>query len=707
MHDMWLISNNIVYLTLLVLCCIASTSADGPEGASGNGAAAVVGELHATNRLPPSLSGWLAAKGDTSPRHAEVLIDGERFSVLADSYRPHLERAGFGSGKHGFELSVPATFIDGQDHTISLVDKTTTRVLQRTTAQWSPVPQFHNLEGFLSNSFTYPVVYHPFTEAQKTVFAALDRLADTLALRANASAEPPLVTVVMPVHNRIALIRKATRTVLTQTYQNLELLVVDDGSTDGSLQWCRRLKDPRVRVVSIKERSGAAHARNAGLRRARGKYVMYLDTDNHWEPGFVAATVGAFLTLPDADALYSGQMVFAPDAAAGGPHKAQQRQEPLFARFGSINKALLYNKNYVDLNVFSHTIEMYRREGGFDEKMKRLMDWDMIVRYVRRGRVYSVPVLLSHYFFGKASNTVTDSATYVESHNRFRENHGACPRDAAEADREFCDVLKQDPVSTPLSRRVTAVVTGYQRGGEGALEACLHALAAAGRPGRRRGAAAAAGGKVSVRVLSPAAGVGGEGALDLRLLSGSDGALPAEWAASLEDAVASSGGAEAGDVLIIDASVALHPGAVEALQEAALGLQGSGLLTPQLIMPGGVQGMTYHAPYSEPRFSCDVSMSSLHKNVDDPTLFHNGEVIELNFTPLICIYMRREVMQKVGLPPIEPPGGDHHHHRHHHRPMHVYCDMVRLLHSLKIYHVSRAQAIYRPRRVAVPSQQTI
>ena len=96
---------------------------------------------------------------------------------------------------------------------------------------------------------------------------------------------PGLVSVIMPVYNSEKTLRKSAQSVLKQSYPQLELILVNDGSQDGSLQICRELEqaDPRVRVISQKN-AGCAIARNAALQVMRGEYVMFADSDDMLSP---------------------------------------------------------------------------------------------------------------------------------------------------------------------------------------------------------------------------------------------------------------------------------------------------------------------------------------------------------------------------------------------------------------------------------------
>jgi glycosyltransferase involved in cell wall biosynthesis len=92
------------------------------------------------------------------------------------------------------------------------------------------------------------------------------------------------VTTVIPCYNGRAYIGDAVRSVLGQTYGALEVVVVDDGSSDGSKDVVRGVADPRVRVVEHEVNRGIAAARNTGVREARGEYVAFLDQDDTWYP---------------------------------------------------------------------------------------------------------------------------------------------------------------------------------------------------------------------------------------------------------------------------------------------------------------------------------------------------------------------------------------------------------------------------------------
>jgi len=94
-----------------------------------------------------------------------------------------------------------------------------------------------------------------------------------------------LVSVIIPVHNRAATIQRATASVLAQEDVNLEVLVVDDASTDGTLHVLRTIQDPRLRILRQPRNLGVSAARNLGLAKAQGQMLALLDSDDWWLPG--------------------------------------------------------------------------------------------------------------------------------------------------------------------------------------------------------------------------------------------------------------------------------------------------------------------------------------------------------------------------------------------------------------------------------------
>src|SRR5688500_16355713 len=102
-----------------------------------------------------------------------------------------------------------------------------------------------------------------------------------------------LVSIVLPTRNRIELLPRAVASVQSQTYTHWELVVINDGSTDGTKEWLDGLDDVRIRVVHREQGLGAASARNVGIGLAQGEFISFLDDDDYWLEGKLEEQVAA------------------------------------------------------------------------------------------------------------------------------------------------------------------------------------------------------------------------------------------------------------------------------------------------------------------------------------------------------------------------------------------------------------------------------
>lgn len=94
----------------------------------------------------------------------------------------------------------------------------------------------------------------------------------------------PLVSIVMPCHNDAEYLKDSISSVIAQTYQNWELLVVNDCSTDNSIEIVKSFNDGRIKVFKNEKNSGAAFSRNVAIENAKGRYIAFLDSDDYWYP---------------------------------------------------------------------------------------------------------------------------------------------------------------------------------------------------------------------------------------------------------------------------------------------------------------------------------------------------------------------------------------------------------------------------------------
>ena len=131
--------------------------------------------------------------------------------------------------------------------------------------------EFINFQEFLAKSYISPIVEAPFSNEDKRVFAFMDYLGKQLRNNVLTSDYNPLISIIMPTYNRKNIIQKAITSVLNQTYTNFELIIIDDGSDDGTYDLLKSLKDERIRILRHEKNEGPSYTRNIGLKNAKGE----------------------------------------------------------------------------------------------------------------------------------------------------------------------------------------------------------------------------------------------------------------------------------------------------------------------------------------------------------------------------------------------------------------------------------------------------
>ncbi len=187
----------------------------------------------------------------------------------------------------------------------------------------------------------------------------------------------PRVSVILPTYNRERFIGDAIRSVQQQTFSDFELIVVDDGSTDGTDEVLGGFDDPRLHCI-VQANAGRSHARNVALRMARGCYIAFLDSDDLYLPRKLERQVN-FL-----DTHREFAMVYTSSSCIDGEGRS------IGARYGAPVSGHIYQHIalFKPVTVTLPTV-MLRREvldevGLFDEAMERFEDTDMWRRIARR-----------------------------------------------------------------------------------------------------------------------------------------------------------------------------------------------------------------------------------------------------------------------------------------------------------------------------------
>jgi glycosyltransferase involved in cell wall biosynthesis len=183
------------------------------------------------------------------------------------------------------------------------------------------------------------------------------------------AAERGLVSVITPVYNRPELVADTLQTALAQAYRTLEVLAIDDGSTDATPETLRRFGES-VRVLRQPQRRGVAAARNRGLREARGEWIAFLDSDDLWLDGVLERAVAHLRDHPDCLIAQGRAEVF-----GASPRRGARWLAP--AQRGRLHRPMLGSM------VFRRAV--FERVGGFDESLEFAEEIDWLARAQEHG----------------------------------------------------------------------------------------------------------------------------------------------------------------------------------------------------------------------------------------------------------------------------------------------------------------------------------
>lgn len=203
------------------------------------------------------------------------------------------------------------------------------------------------------------------------------------------------VSVVVPTHNRRLLLPQSVRSILGQQDAALELIVVDDGSSDGTGPWLDRLAagDERVRVVHHAQPRFVSGARNAGIAQARGRWVAFCDDDDLWAPDKLAAQLAA-MRRDRARWSCTGVAVVNEKLDMVGHHHVQG---------GEILPRLLQSNRIPTGSTVVAERSLIGEVGGFDPALRGSEDWDLWIRLAQHSPLTAVDRPLIAYRLGPQS----------------------------------------------------------------------------------------------------------------------------------------------------------------------------------------------------------------------------------------------------------------------------------------------------------------
>jgi glycosyltransferase involved in cell wall biosynthesis len=291
----------------------------------------------------------------------------------------------------------------------------------------------------------------------------------------------PAISVIMPAYDREASIRGAVESVLRQTWTDFELIVVDDGSTDGTVAALKAIEDPRLRVIAEGVNCGVSAARNLGIAAARAPWIAFQDSDDEWLPEKLALQMARIEALgAGCIGAYCGMAVIGTpdetkDGAKGGRTSLRYLPAPyVTAPEGDLRRPLAH------VNLISTQTLIARRQdleaiGGFDEALTALVDWDLVLRLAPRGRFAFVDRPLVHQYFSANSITRSQRKRTLNHARILEKNHALF-----------------EPFPDHLAYNYRALSGNYRLMGDNAQALRWMARAIRAEPGRARNYAVAA-----------------------------------------------------------------------------------------------------------------------------------------------------------------------------------------------------------------------
>ena len=189
------------------------------------------------------------------------------------------------------------------------------------------------------------------------------------------------VSVVIPTYNRGNLIIRAINSVLEQTYSNIEVIVVDDCSSDNTREIVQSIKDNRVRYLCLEKNMGACAARNRGIEASRGEYIAFQDSDDEWHPNKLEVQMKKMKDAQADVSFCNFIKVF--------KNEDKKREFPLDVPEGFIEYESLLKKSIVSTQCIIAKKSCFD-EVRFDTNLPRLQDWDVILELSKKYSVYHV-----------------------------------------------------------------------------------------------------------------------------------------------------------------------------------------------------------------------------------------------------------------------------------------------------------------------------
>lgn len=199
----------------------------------------------------------------------------------------------------------------------------------------------------------------------------------------------PLISVIVSTFNRADRLKKAIQSIIDQNYPNIEIVVVDDASTDDTSKVVKAFRDKRIIYIKRKKNFGSdTQPKNDGIKASHGEYIAFLDDDNVYNPDALRIRYIAMEKNPLLDVVYTDRLII--DESGQVPSQVGINSD--------FNVSLLFQRNYIDMSDVLIKRKSLFFVGGFDERYKKYVDWNLWIRMAKAGmKFHHIPKVTLEY----------------------------------------------------------------------------------------------------------------------------------------------------------------------------------------------------------------------------------------------------------------------------------------------------------------------
>ena len=220
-------------------------------------------------------------------------------------------------------------------------------------------------------------------------------------------------SIILPTYNRFQSVQKAIDSILKQTHENFEIIIIDDNSSDGTKKiieekYKNHITNKKIKYIQCVEKIGVSRARNIGISYAKNEWICYVDSDNTIPCYYLTVYANAIIGNPNHQSFYGRALNLGTGTLIGRPY----------------NRENLIEANYIDLGTFVHKKELFNKLGGFDSNLTRLVDWDLIIRYTEHAPPFYISnACFLNYNDKNCNSRISNKESFLKNHTIISKKH--------------------------------------------------------------------------------------------------------------------------------------------------------------------------------------------------------------------------------------------------------------------------------------------